>query len=531
MAATTRHFPTSSTPSPFEVAFKTAMANITHPVKITDELNKIADGFVNGSRPKEELCELLKIVERDYTRPHDPTLENLLGHIAHGFAEGRTKQETYEFFEMVKRDYPHKIYAVLTRIATGFAKKKPKEESLEFFEIVKRKHPDYIRHVLISMAREFGQYKPKEDVWELLDIVKRDHLDAFGAILLIMAEEFATYKSKKETYEFLTRIRIDHPDQNTPSLLIAIADGLSSTEHKEDARELLKIVMSNPLAQIAEMLPEIATCCAQAGSQDEMYALLPTISRDYPDEVRQRVVRNMADGFINVGHTEKAYQLLTMVAERNNHDETQDLVESMTTKFMQYEDTKEAYEFLTIVEESYPDHIDTALLKIADCKHHYHGGCIDKAIVLRSLTIMEDPDSRERLVSHLKGEEWEETVVSAYDPTRLLPKATAFNACMKQQDISYNQLLGWTQPEMQLFLLRGQFIANGRLAAPLFLSIITYLCPVTYAEAQDLLNKFKKQISCSARFFKEQRILTNTAPIEKRRRIESESKPTPGLVA
>ena len=151
----------------------------------------------------------------------------------------------------------------------------------------------------------------------------------------------------------------------------------------------------------------------------------------------------------------------------------------------------------------HPAQIDSVLKSIANAENQA-GGCIDKAIVLKTLTMIENPNSRSELASELK------TLVTAYNTLSLVPQAVKFNEFMKKQGITYNQLLGWIQPETQILLIQGIALLHQdkqasspfrKLPSSLLLSVITYLSPMPLTDVVDLSNKITMQ-TCRVRFFR-----------------------------
>lgn len=236
------------------------------------------------------------------------------------------------------------------------------------------------------------------------------------------------------------------------------AYGFARGRHTAEAFNVLDNVKRNQPDQVRFILYGIASGFAISGYKNEAVAFLNLIMREYPIHMAS-ILNYMADGFAKSIHKQDAYAFL----------------EEVTNKYPAY-------------------HI--SVLKEIVLSEHQAGTCTDQAVVLKTLALIDDNNARSQLALELKDS------ILAYDTLNLASKASRFNQRMKKVDITYNQLLGWIQPEMQIFLLQGiSLVHKGKLSSSTFLYIATFLSPMTLTETLDLSNKLALS-TCPARLFK-----------------------------
>lgn len=459
---------------------------IEHPSQIHTVLKYIIFGFARRGDQTEAYALFKKMKIEHLTQ-----IPFMLEYMAAGFARGRHETKVYELLEKVKIEYRAQLTPLLKSLALNFTRSHHKTEAYELLEVVKIDHCTKIASVLKCMAMGFAQGRHKTEVYELFELVKKYYSNQITSILRAMATGFADGGHKAEAYALLEMVKIEYPAQIT-SVLEGIAGGFAQGWRKLDTDALLEMTKIEHPTQIDFVLKETAFRFAAFGHKTEAYALLEKVKIEYPDSI-DSVLDHIAQGFAQSGDKTDAYELLEMVKIKYPI-RIPFVLDEIASGFTLGQQMREAYAFLDMVTIHHPARMASVLKWIVRCEEIHD--CTDKAVILKTLTMLDNSKARNELAN------WLSTTVTRYNSSNLAPQATKFNTFMKKQDMTYNQLLGWIQPEMQILLLQGiSLVSQGKLNSSLLLSIATYLVPMTLSEVRDLSNKFAMQ-TCRARFFR-----------------------------
>jgi hypothetical protein len=448
-----------------------------------------------------------------------------LGAMARGLALGGYVTEAYQFLEEVKKKYPAQVTAVLGQMALGFSKSGYKKIADALLEKVKKEYSDQIYWILKNMVSGFIDGGNKEEAKNYLEKIKKEYPLKLSHISNEMIFVLAQNGYVTEAYAIL-EMKEDNVPLRDNQLLFQMAAGFTWGEYKKENDELLEMVKKQYPDKIHLILRAIASYLAIGGHKIKVYEFIAKVRNEYSSHMNA-VLGDVAFSFIYGGVSEEAYAILAKAKNKDNIVHIENVLRRIVSGFVVNEDKEGLYDFLKKVELEYPSHIPNILDNIArelshkdrysfleKVKKEYqkypdrinsvlkavaegekkNNSCIDKRTVLKVLMTMENT-KRSTLAGELKP-------LITYDLFALVEQAKIFDDLMKTPPrLTYNQLCGWIQPETQIFLLQGvALVDEGKLCVSTFLTIATFLSPMTLPEMRDFSNKFATQ-KCPQRFF------------------------------
>ena len=323
-----------------------------------------------------------------------------------GYAWGGNKVDTQLIFEQVSKETNSTPQALLWKMA-GFAQG---GHTLDLFAILNSldtmENNDFLKVALEYITFFSALAEKKMYVASILDVVER----CFPEATLVYIK--------------------------------AIARGLAQGGHLTTLNLFIKQVINKYSNEFSEILRTICAGLAQGGQNEVLSEVLQQIFLERPSEYFV-FIEVVTDNFAYCNYKFEVYTILEHGFREQVHN-FQRLLEKAANGFIWGGNTEEAF----ILSESnlakvYYSPLSVYVLKNITEYEKANKRRVDKALVLKTISLLKDIHSRVELLQDL----------DIYDASELIPRAAEFNTLMHQHNLSYNQLLGWTQLKLRIYLL------------------------------------------------------------------------------
>lgn len=467
---------------------------------------------IHDNVSKSEAHALLKKLKINYPK----IFNSVLNSFAFDYIKSHSSADALEFLLKIRENYPTKIRPILLDILKYF-QSVSKEQCCVFIDQVFKLIHDDCTAVLSNFLYQLSKEKNIPFIYDMLAKIKNEYLEAIPEVLERIGKGLAESCQTQEVIAFLKKVEteftIDYPD-----VLAEVTFGFSRSGRINEALECLASFHLKSLDD-SGIIERIAYFLALHGYLTEACAIFDKAKIDYPNDI-ERVLEKIAYGLAEGNHEIKikkllaefdvkyphlisilwiglgsgyakrgllreAYQALDHV-HVNYSNQIESLLSALASAFVRAGNDQIVSEFLFMkVSKDYPQHISSVIQNIAATMHGRRY-CLKKEILSKVLALIDDPVIRSNLAKLMQV-----FVEKDYSSESLLPRADKFNHFMKQNQINYDQAACWIQPELQILLLQGsKFINVHRFPASIFLYIVSFIHPITQADARDLSNKF-----------------------------------------
>jgi hypothetical protein len=368
-----------------------------------------------------------------------------------------------------------------------------------FLEAIKKDQPKQLSAALKSIAYQLGILGDEAKILKFLEKLKTDpcYVPRINGFLRNIIVGFAKAKHQDTALAFIGKI-ISADPENTQNhfndLYAELMYGFSNCNHESETYTLLDILKNNNPSSIFHylLLKNIALGFAKGGHKTASLTFIDKIKVAYPDMVPS-LLSEIAYGFTYDGFAIEIDEILKEL--KTSYPICLRLALSdISWGFARNRSKAETYTFLEKVLAEYPNHVANTV-KSAVIGLHQINQSIEQSIILKILTLTNYPSTCIQLASELRS------VIKNFDVLKLVPQAIKFRHVMEAANMSYPQVIGRAQPEIQIFLLQGvQLLREKKLTNAVFLHIATFLSTMTLPEICDLSNKMALEIH-NRRFF------------------------------
>jgi len=332
-------------------------------------------------------------------------------------------------------------------------------------------------------------------------------------------------------------------------VLSAMAGGLGMAGDMEEIQMFLEKIRERAPSRFLELQAVVMGGLAVGGHKKTVFERLEEVKKQFsPNRVPLFILHGIAVGFLKWGcdsDAEQSYQLLKMMREdRYPSKEIFYILTEMMKTFLQSRRQKDLNMLLEYVQKEHADHFIPLLEMIANLPRE-EDKCLDKASVLKHLTMIEDANKREELLRKLLATKDYgvtegfllrlETIVDGSDRDQLLLEfreakqkeiasilleIATWRVLMQEHHLTYAQARGWDAQDVRDFLLSAGEEKQSPQCNDFFQGLVTeFLTPVeiTPREVGGLSNKL-------ARFFKSAetpQVEEKQAPKRKREELPS----------
>jgi hypothetical protein len=275
------------------------------------------------------------------------------------------------------------------------------------------------------------------------------------------------------------------------SILSEMAAGYARGGHITEAGKVLQL--ASP-AERTFILKYIAAGYAQGGHITEVGKVLE-LAENLAE--RASLLNEMAYGYARGSYTTEAGKVLQLASPA----ERASILNEMALGYAQRGHTTEAGKVLELA-ASPAEH--SLILRHIVRGSKLSGKELSQSIALQGFATANNDNARTALFTELN----ESKAATSYELAKLIPRAQKISQVMAMsigttvEKLNYRQGLAWTQPELQIWFLQCvNLVKTEKLSTEIFLSIASYLSPLSINEATLLTNRLYVH-TFAGRFFK-----------------------------
>jgi hypothetical protein len=262
---------------------------------------------------------------------------------------------------------------------------------------------------------------------------------------------------------------------------------VARNDDENNLKEWLGLINRDYPEQLVASFDMVAYGLAISGQIEKFYSFCETVKLAHPEKILD-VLDKMAEGLAQRKDIPTIFFFIKTLSELQKISVMKIFARDLA------HDRATQHAFLEEMMANYPAFIEHILTTIADVEAQ-NQTCIDEAMCLKSLAMIDDLQARTRVVDELKHS-------TPFATPHLLKKATKLNTVMREQFIGYPEALGWIDPHTQIFLLATLNLQKKDKAISIgILAITHYLSPMPLDKYFNLAENFYKKIS-RARLFK-----------------------------